>query len=173
MINIHRKINILIKILLILNLSIFIVLGYGCENKDDVKEELTKERSVKVLILGDANINLPCPVKLKGVNIGEAVEKRLDEKGRPVIYIKIHEKNIMHLKKLSVFWINNDKKDSYLNYEILDDDSPPKKEKMVFIGFPSYSNFLIWRAKTLAKRGIEETLKTINKFVEDLSVSEK
>jgi len=119
----------------------------------------------RVIISGNANISLPCPIRLKGVDIGKALEKKLDDQGRPFIIISIPYENTKYMKEVSAFWINNEKGDACLNYEVLFEDSPSKTGEYIFLGFESYGRFVLWKAKAITKKTISDALDAISAYL--------
>ena len=158
----------------------FCLLFAACESKDATQDKAAKEKIGKVVIAGDADIAVPCPVKLEGKDIATALSKDKDKSGRPVITISIPEKNTAHMKEVSAFWIGEDGGKACLYYEVLHEDSPPKKGDFVFMGFPSRTSFLVWKGKALAKKGVgdakaavNDAKAAVNKVVQDIKAGLK
>ena len=152
----------------------------ACEGKEGTGGAASKEKTGKVVIAGDADIALPCPIKLEGKDIGKALSKETDKSGNQVITISIPEENTASMKETSAFWIGEEGGKACLNYEVLHEDSPPKKGDFVFTGFGSRTSFLIWKGKALARKGVddakdavEDAKAAVNKAVQDVKKSLK
>jgi hypothetical protein len=62
------------------------------------------------------------------------------------------------LRQGAVFYRRQDQAGDTLVYEVLDPASPRKEGDLVYVGFPSYEQFLAWRAKNLATEKLGQFL---------------
>jgi hypothetical protein len=137
---------------------LLLALGLAASCAGGFSTFLSGRTPVTVRMEGGGDIAPPIPVLMKGTRIGDVVGVRTDDRGKTSLSLAVDKEFRDSLKQSAVFFRRQDEAGDSLVYEVLDLSSPRKEGDLVYVGFPSYEQFLAWRARNLASEKLGEFL---------------
>ena len=140
----------------------------GCGNGEEQTRTQKQPPAVRVqvVVAGPAEVRVPCPVVLEGVQVGRVVDKSLSSRGRPILILELQPRYQDQLQRPLVFYLQ----DSPARLVATDcDKAPVDPSHRVFLGFGSYARFLAWRTKLLASHTYQQAKEFVSGLLEEAS----